>query len=107
MIQGKAKVEPFSACFIRSLHRDVKTKSASLPSRRPLTDALVRALDRNVPNDPRGRKVVDLLVEAMVLKAIFKGDLKAFQVIADRVEGIVSSPHSERSPVANIWQKRA
>jgi hypothetical protein len=107
MTQGKAKVKPFSACLIRSLHPDVKTRSASLPSRRPVTEALIRVLERNVPNDPRGRKVVDLLAEAVVLRAILKGDLKAFKAFTDAVEGIVSTPHSERSSVANIWQKSA
>jgi hypothetical protein len=106
MIQGKPKVKLFSTCFIPFLHRDVKTKSASLPSRRPITDAIIRVLDRDVPNDPRGRKIVDLLVEAVVFRAILKGDLKAFKELTDRVDGIVSMPQSDRPPVATTWQKR-
>jgi len=56
--------------------------NSSSSNRRPITEAVIRYLDREVPNDPQGRKVVDLFVEAIMASAL-KRNVKAIKEIMD------------------------
>jgi hypothetical protein len=62
----------------------------SLPqSHLPFTAALMKMLDKRVPNDLRGRTYVELITEVLFLKA-GEGEIRAIKEIADRIEGKVS-----------------
>jgi hypothetical protein len=61
------------------------------PGGRPkaiMTDAYMRALSRQIPNDAEGRIYADLLAEK-VISAASKGDIRAISEITDRVQGKV------------------
>jgi Lhr-like helicase len=57
-------------------------KDNGLPNPRLITDALIRCLDRKVPNDPQGRKVVDFLAEAITASAL-KRNVKTINEIME------------------------
>ncbi len=69
----------------------------SSPRRRPLTEALIKAVNRKVPRDPKNRIFADLLVEALICKAMH-GDPRTFRMILDIVEGPLPELRSESSP---------
>jgi hypothetical protein len=60
--------------------------NGSIGSVSPITTALAKLLNREVPNDPHGRTFADLIAESVFCRAI-KGDLEAVKEITDRVEG--------------------
>jgi hypothetical protein len=57
-------------------------KDNGLPNPRPITEALIRYLGREVPNDPQGRRVVDLFAEAITASAL-KRNVKAINEIME------------------------
>lgn len=96
MTKGRAKVRPFAGCEIRN----AEAENRSVPIRRPITDRLVRILNRKVKHDPEGRTIADLMGEVIVLKAL-KGDIRAFKEIMTAVEGRVEVRFPVTSSVAN------
>jgi hypothetical protein len=105
MVTGKPKASRFVRRAMRATAEQTETGTLGSRGRRPFTEALVKILNRKVPNDPRGRTVIDLIAEALVRKAI-EGDVRAIKEITDRVEGRVPLPrqgeHDERPAITII-----
>jgi hypothetical protein len=108
MVTGKAKASRFVRRAMQATAEHTEAENACLRGRRPFTEAVIRVLNRKVPNDPRGRIFVYLIVEALVRKAI-TGDIRAIKEITDRSELRVPLPrrdeHDERPAVTIIWDK--
>lgn len=64
----------------------VKGRSGRKAGDQVVTDALRMAAKRLVEGDPLGRTYV-LVAADMVVKAAAEGDLEAFKLMADRLEG--------------------
>lgn len=71
----------------------------------PITIALAKILNEEVPNDARHRTYADLIAEALVRKAL-EGEIPAIREIADRIEGKPSEarPVGPNGPVDFIVQ---
>ena len=65
--------------------------AASNRYRKLMRDALMLAINREVAVDGRVMRRIDAMCDALIDKAI-SGDVEAFKVIADRVEGKVAQP---------------
>lgn len=108
MVTGKAKASRFVRRAMQTTAEQTEAENSCSQGRRPLTEAVIKLLNRKVPNDPRGRIFVDLIVEALVRKAI-KGDVRAIKEITDRIE--LRAPlarrdeYDERPAVTIIWDK--
>jgi hypothetical protein len=83
---------------------DAERGSAASTPRRPLTEALVRAVNRPVPHDRRRRRFSDLLVEALIRKAMH-GDVRAFRLNMSIVEGPFADTRPEASPIVTTPNK--
>jgi hypothetical protein len=68
--------------------RAALSKTQSIKSRKPITDELRRILGETVPNDPKQRTYVELVVYKLVLMAI-RGNPAAIKEILDRIDGRV------------------
>lgn len=106
MVIGKAKPSRFVRRAMQTPAQQTETGNVRSRGERPITEATIRLLNRKVPNDLRGRLFVDLIVEALVGKAI-KGDVRAIKEITNRVEGGVpltrQGERDERPPITVIW----
>jgi hypothetical protein len=108
MVTGKAKASRFVRRAMQTGAQQTEAENSLSQGRRPFTEAVIKVLNRKVPNDPRGRIFVDLIVEALVRKAI-KGNIRAIKEITDRVEGQVPLPredeHDQRPAITIISDK--
>jgi len=112
MPTGKAMPSGFVRCAMRVEAPQAETKNPSLTGRYPITEAIMRMLNRTVPNDLLGRTFADLIAEAMIKQAI-KGNIRAVREILDSVEGKVPKPREQRieqderpNNVTVIWPDR-
>jgi hypothetical protein len=91
MKKGKAK--RFAGYTIEGFDGDVKTEA--VPHR-----------NRRVRNDPQGRTIADLLVEALLLRAIEDCHVGVFKLILDLVEGPDSAAYWNEVPFENTAPRR-
>jgi hypothetical protein len=87
MITGKPKTRSLLRRVVQvaAQHTEADAVTSISSSRRPLTEALTKAVNRRVPNDPRGRTFADLIAEALVRRAL-AGNVKAARAITNWLE---------------------
>jgi hypothetical protein len=96
MAQGKAYICSFAERARGAESQVGETENISAHNRLPISDALVRMLNRKVPNDRQGRTYAELIAQILIQKAV-GGDLRAIKEVLDRVEGRVA-PASKVRP---------